>query len=63
MKRKILPFFSGIVFLAGFFLLDRGSFTGNAILTDSSSFNPLALLGLLLIIGSAILAAYTLRSR
>ena len=62
-RKEITATFSAFAFLAGFLLLDTGSFTGNVVLTDPRPFSPIALLGLLLILCSAILAFYTLRKK
>jgi hypothetical protein len=53
--------FAAVVFLTGFLLLDKGSFTGNAILENQSSLNPFALIGLFLILCSVALAFYALK--
>jgi len=52
-----------IMFLTGFLFVDRGGFTGNAVLNGQPSFNPIALIGLLLVLCSAVLAVYAVKSK
>ena len=59
--KGVLGIFAAITFLAGFFLLDNGSFTGNAVLSEGTSFNPIAMVGLTLIVCSAVLAFFSLK--
>jgi len=55
--------FAVLLFLVGFFLVDKGSFTGNAILNDQPLFDPLSLVGLILIVVSAALFFYMIKER
>jgi len=50
-----------VVFLTGFLLIDRGSISGNVIVTSGSSVNKISIIGLFLVFLSAILAAYGLK--
>ncbi|MCX6749592.1 MAG: hypothetical protein NTW17_02510 [Candidatus Pacearchaeota archaeon] len=62
-KRKVTAGFALVTFIAGFLLIDYNSISGNAVLNNSSSFEPLSLIGLLLIFCAAILAMYTIKNR
>ena len=61
-RRKTLWFFSAFALLLGFTFLNQG-ITGNAVLSNSQGFDPLPLIGLLLVFCSAILALYTIRKK
>jgi hypothetical protein len=62
LKKKPLSFLiSALAFLVGFFLIEGGGITGNVILNDQPLFTASSLIGILLVIGSGILAFYAIR--
>lgn len=61
--KKVTATLAVVVFFAGFLFVDRGSISGNVIVNNTPSFNTISLIGLLLVLCSAILAAYTIRKR
>jgi len=62
-EKKVTAIFAAVAFFTGFLFVDRGSISGNIILDGSYSFNIVSLIGLLLVLCSAVLAAYTIRKR
>ena len=61
--KKITATLAVVVFFAGFLFVDRGSISGNVIVDNTPSFNTISLIGILLVLCSVILAAYTIRKR
>jgi hypothetical protein len=61
-RKKIAAVFAFFTFIVGFLLLDMSS-TGNVVLNGTPSFDITSLIGLLLIVCSAILTLYTVRKR
>ncbi len=59
-KKKITAVISIFSLIAGFMFLNQ-DITGNVILESNPSFNPLTLIGLLLVFCSAILALYSIK--
>jgi len=59
-RKKIAGVFAFFTFIIGFLFLDINS-TGNAILNGAPSFNIASMVGLLLIVCSAVLTFYTVR--
>jgi hypothetical protein len=62
-KKKVTAAFAIVAFISGFLLIDSNSLSGNVILNDFSSFEPISLIGLLLVFCAAILAIYSLKNR
>ncbi len=62
-KRKVTAGFAIVAFVTGFLFIDNSGVSGNAILNDTPGFEPLSLIGLLLIFCAAILAMYTVKNR
>jgi len=60
--RKTATIFAIIALIGGFLFLSP-SITGGFILKSSNSFNPLSLVGLLLIGCAIVLAAYSIKKR
>lgn len=60
-QKKVTACFAIIALAAGFLFLNR-SITGN-IISTGHSYNPVSLIGLLLIMCSIILGAYSLKKR
>ena len=58
--KGVAAVFAGVAFVVGFFLLDRGT-TGNVILDNHYPVNAVSLIGLLLVLCSAILAVYMVK--
>ncbi len=58
--KKVTGLFAAVALVAGFLFLDSG-ITGNVVLNGGNGFNILSLIGLLLILCSAILTVYTIR--
>jgi len=58
--KKITASFALISFIGGFLFLNH-SITGNIILNNKNSFNIVSLIGLLLILCSVILIAYSIK--
>ena len=58
--KKIAGVFAAVFFVTGFLFLDKGV-TGNIILNNGYSFDPVSFVGLLFILCSAILAIYALK--
>jgi len=54
-SKKLMAVFAAVSFIVGFFFVDRGSITGNVILNNDFSFSVFSIIGLLLILCSAIL--------
>ena len=61
-RRRIVAGF-GMAALIGGFLFLSPSITGGSILESSDSFNPLSLIGLVLIGCAIVLAAYSLKKK
>ena len=61
-RKKIAAVFAFFTFMVGFLFLDISS-TGNTILNGTPSFEIGSLVGLSLIVCSAILTIYTVRKR
>lgn len=61
-RKKIAAVFAFLTFMVGFLFLDINS-TGNVVLNGTPSFEVGSLVGLLLIVCSAILTVYTVRKR
>jgi len=61
-KRKVTAAFAVIALVGGFIFLNRG-ITGNIILDSRYSFNAVSLIGLLLILCSSVLIAYSIKKR
>ena len=59
-KRKVTAGFATLSLISGFLFLNR-NITGNAVLSDKYSVNPLSLIGLLLVICAVILAGYSIK--
>lgn len=57
--RKIVGVFAAVFLIAGFLLLDKG-ISGNVVLNGEYTSNPLSLIGLIIILFSAILTAYVI---
>ncbi len=60
--KKITAVFALFTFIVGFLFLDINS-TGNIILNGTPAFNSGSIIGLVLIVCSAILTIYTVRKR
>ncbi len=58
--KKVSGVLAGAFVVGGFFFLDRGM-TGNVIVENSSSFDPVSVVGLLLVACAVFLAAYAIR--
>ena len=58
--KGIAAVFAGVAFVAGFLLLDKGV-TGNVILNNHYPVNVMSIIGLLLVLCSAVLAGYIIR--
>jgi len=61
-RRKIVASFAMVALIGGFLFLSP-SITGGFILEKSDSFNPLSLIGLVLIGCAIVLAAYSLKKK
>jgi hypothetical protein len=61
--KKVSATFAAVAFFAGFLFVDRGSISGNVILDGSYSVSAVSVIGLLLILCSAILTAYIIRKK
>ncbi len=61
-RKKIAAVFAFITFIVGFLFLDTSS-TGNVVLNGTPSFDIGSMVGLLLIVFSAILTIYVVRKR
>lgn len=59
-SKKVTTAFALVALVAGFLFLNKG-ITGNAILTNPYSFSMLPVIGLLLILCSAILALHIIK--
>lgn len=60
--KSIAAVFAGAAFVVGFFLIDRSESTGNVVLNgDVPPFNIISLIGLFLILCSAVLAFYIVK--
>jgi hypothetical protein len=62
-KKEVAATFAAVAFFAGFLFVDRGSISGNVILDGSYSVSAVSVIGLLLILCSAILTFYSIRKR
>ena len=60
--KSIASILAGIFFIAGFIMLNK-EMTGNVIFDESSTFNPISLIGLLLVICSAVLVIWIVKSK
>lgn len=60
--RKVTASFALIALIGGAFFLNH-SITGNVVLNDKYSFNLVSLIGLLLILCSIILGAYSIKRK
>jgi len=58
--KSVAAVFAAVAFITGFLFLDQG-ITGNVILDNSYPIDFISLIGLLLILCSAILAVYILK--
>ncbi|MBA7594181.1 hypothetical protein ES703_01120 [subsurface metagenome] len=58
--KSVAAVFAAVAFITGFLFLDKG-ITGNVILDNSYPIDFISLIGLLLILCSAILAVYILK--
>jgi len=61
-KTPTLIVFASLALVSGFFFLDK-KITGNAIIDADSNFNFVSLIGLLLILCSAIIVGYLTKKR
>ena len=61
--KKVTAVFAAVAFFAGFLFVDRGSISGNVIVDNDSALSIVSIVGLLLVLCSAILTAYTIRKR
>lgn len=59
-KRKVTAMFAVISLAGGFIFLNKG-ITGNVVLNGSHAFSVVSLIGLLLVLCSAILIAYSIK--
>ena len=57
--KKIVMLFAAVLLMVGFLLIDRG-ISGNVVLDGEYTSNPLSLIGLVIILFSAILTAYVI---
>ena len=62
-EKKVTAIFAAVAFFAGFLFVDRGSISGNVIVDNDSALSIVSIVGLLLVLCSAILTAYTIRKR
>ena len=63
-NKGVTAIFAVVAFFVGFLFVDRGSISGNIILGESNySVSIISMIGLLLVLCSAILAAYTIRKK
>lgn len=62
-EKKVAATFAVVAFFAGFLFVDRGSISGNVIVDNTPTFNIISMVGLLLVLCSAILVFYTVRKR
>jgi len=53
--------FAVVAFVTGFLLIDRGSISGNVVVTSEPSVGAVSVIGLLLVLVAAALTAYGLR--
>jgi hypothetical protein len=60
-QKKVTASFGIAALIGGLVFLTKGRITGNVIFHESSSFEPLSLIGSLLLLCSAILIVYTLK--
>jgi len=60
--KKVAAVFAAVSFVIGFLFLDKG-ITGNVILDNSYPVDFISLIGLLLILCSAILAVYIIKKQ
>ena len=61
--KKATGLFAVVAFIGGFFFLNQG-ITGNAVSNESvSAFNPVFLVGMLLILCSVVLAVYAVKKK
>mgnify|MGYP001563518622 CR=1 FL=1 len=58
--KKIAGVFAAVFLVAGFLLLDKG-ISGNVVLDGEYTSNPLALIGLIIVLFAAVLTAYTIK--
>ena len=61
--KKVAATFAVVAFFTGFLFVDRGSISGNVIVDGTPQFNVVSMIGLLLVLCSVILAAYTIRKK
>ena len=61
--KELTAMFAAVAFFTGFLFVDRGSISGNVIVDNAPSLNAVSLIGLLLVLCSTILTAYTIRKR
>ena len=62
-EKKVTAAFAIVAFFSGFLFVDRGGISGNVVLGGNYPVSAVSIIGLLLILCSAILAAYTIRNR
>jgi len=62
-KKKSVVVSFALISLVGGFLFINKDITGNIVLSSKYSFNLLSIIGLLLIVCSAILGAYSIRKK
>jgi len=61
-RKKVTAAISAFALLSGFIFLNQ-SVTGNVVLDNSSGFNPISFIGLLLVFLAVILALYTIKKK
>jgi hypothetical protein len=62
--RAVSGVIAAVFFFTGFLFVDRGSISGNAIITgNAAAFNPVSFVGLLLIFVAMILGFYSIRRK
>ena len=62
-EKKVTAMFAVVAFFSGFLFVDRGSISGNVIVDNTPTFNIISMIGLLLVLCSAILVFYTVKKR
>jgi len=59
--KAITSILAAVSFLTGFLLIDRGGISGNVIVGSQSTMSPISIAGLVLVLLSIVLAAYSLK--
>ena len=59
--KAITAIISAVVFLTGFLFIDRGSISGNTIVTSEPALSSISMIGLLFVLVAVILAAYSIK--